>query len=161
MRALLRFIERFLELGTILTLAAICLVVGLQVVGRYVFKTTPFWTEEVSRFLFIYLVAFGAGLAVRHKSYVNLDVITSLLPPKAQKVLALAVNAIILGFLAVFFRESVDLVVKVQFQRSPVLGLPMSYPYAALLGIAGSIILFMLVDTWDICRSLKRGGDAK
>lgn len=159
MRALLKYIEKFLELGTIITLAAICLVVGLQVIGRYIFKETPFWTEEVSRFLFIYLIAFGAGLAVKHKSYVNLDVVTSLLPPRVQTLLAVLVNAIILGFMVIFIIESVDLVARVQYQRSPVLGLPMSYPYAALLGIAGSITLFLLVDTGDIFRKAQKGGD--
>lgn len=160
MKALIKYIQRFLELGTIATLAAICLVIGLQVVGRYVFREPPFWTEEVSRFLFIYLVAFGAGLAVRYKGYVNLDVITNLLPPRVQKVLALVVNTLLLGFLAVFFAESIDLVAKVQFQRSPVLGIPMSYPYSALLGISGSVILFLLVDSWEVFQSLKKGGDA-
>lgn len=159
MRAIINVIEKFLVAGTIGTLAAICLVVGLQVIGRYVFREPPFWTEEVSRFLFIYLVAFGAGLAVKYKGYVNLDVFTHMMPPAVQKLLALVVNAMLIGFLAVFFAESIDLVGKVQYQRSPVLGLSMSYPYAALLGISGSVILFLLADSWEIMRSLRKGGD--
>ena len=160
MRAIKSYIEKILIAGTITTLAAICLVVGLQVIGRYIFNEPPFWTEEVSRFLFIYLIAFGAGLAVRYKSYVNLDVFTHMLPPKAQKLMALIVNALLLGFLIIFFMESIDLVSKVQFQRSPVLNLPMSYPYGALLGISGSVILFLLVDSWEVICSLRKGGDA-
>jgi len=160
MRAIISYIEKFLVAGTITTLAAICLVVGLQVIGRYIFQEPPFWTEEVSRFLFIYLIAFGAGLAVRYKGYVNLDVFTHMLPAKVQKILALVVNALLLGFLVVFFMESIDLVSKVQFQRSPVLNLSMSYPYGALLGISGSVILFLLVDSWEVFCSLRKGGDA-
>lgn len=166
MRQIISFIEKFLEIGTILTLTAICLVVGLQVVGRYIFKETPFWTEEVARFLFVYLIAFGAGLAVRHKGYVNLDVISNLLPPKAQQAMALIANILVIGFLAIFFIESLDLVDKVQFQRSPVLGLSMSFPYAALLGIGGSVLFFLLIDCWEIiCKmqgkpcNLTRGGE--
>lgn len=160
MRAIISYIEKFLVGGTIVTLAAICLVVGLQVIGRYIFKEPPFWTEEVSRFLFIYLIAFGAGLAVKYKGYVNLDVFTHMMPPVVQKLLALVVNVLLLGFMIVFFMESIDLVSKVQYQRSPVLGLSMSYPYAALLGIAGSVVLFLLVDCWDIMCNLRKGGDA-
>lgn len=156
----MKFIEKFLEWGTIMTLVAICLVVGIQVIGRYIFKETPFWTEEVSRFLFVYLIAFGSGLVVKHKGYVNLDVLSSLMPVKIQKVMAIMVNALVIGFMAIFFMESLDLVDKVQFQHSPVLGLSMSIPYASLLGIGGSMLLFLIADSWEIFCSLRKGGDA-
>lgn len=159
MKVIIKLIERFLEAGAVLTLAAISLVVGLQVIGRYIFHEPPFWTEEVSRFLFLYMIAFGAGLAVKYKGYVNLDVVSNLLPAGVQKVLAFIVNLIVLAFMVMFFMESMSIVDKVQFQRSPVLGISMSFPYASLLGISGTVILFLLIDMWDTLRNWK-GGNA-
>jgi len=158
MKTLLGYIEKVLEWGTILTLSAICIVVGIQVVGRYIFRETPFWTEETARFLFIYLVMFGAGLAVKHKAYVNLDVVTHLLPARGQMLLALLVDIVIIAFMVIFLANTVPLVEKVSLQQSPVLQINMSYPYAALFGIGGGILLFAALDCWEIVVKMIKGG---
>jgi len=70
---------RLLELSSILSFLGLVAVVLLQVYARLFLPKSPHWTEEASRFLFIYTVSFASGLAIREKAFVNVDVFTNLL----------------------------------------------------------------------------------
>jgi TRAP-type C4-dicarboxylate transport system permease small subunit len=37
----------------------------IQVVSRVMLPQSPVWTEELSRFMLLYLTAFGCGVAIR------------------------------------------------------------------------------------------------
>ncbi|MCT4684507.1 MAG: TRAP transporter small permease subunit [Roseicyclus sp.] len=63
------------RLGTGLAFAVLIAAVLIQVVGRTVGRS-PVWSEELTRYALLYLVAFGAGLAFRSGDLVNADVIS-------------------------------------------------------------------------------------
>ena len=62
-------------------LAAIFLIVFVNVVGRYGFGSSLPWGEEVARFLMIFATFAGAGLALREGRLVSIDTLVTLLPP--------------------------------------------------------------------------------
>lgn len=68
-----KFLERTLEWTSSLCFAGLIAVVLLQVFARLFLARSPHWTEEASRFLMLYMVAFAAGLAARDRAYVNVD----------------------------------------------------------------------------------------
>ena len=73
MRKLWSLFGRVLELGSILSFLGLVGVVLLQVYARLFLPKSPHWTEEASRFLFIYTVSFASGLVVREQAFVNVD----------------------------------------------------------------------------------------
>ena len=52
--------------------AGFCLCVLVQVISRNFLPNAPSWTEELARYSFIYMVAFGVGLAALKHEFVNL-----------------------------------------------------------------------------------------
>ena len=54
-----------------------------QVIGRYVFSKAPGWTEELSRFLMLWLTMLGAAAALRSGSHLSVTSLVDALPPRA------------------------------------------------------------------------------
>jgi len=51
---------------------------------RYGFHKPPAWSIEASRFMFLWMVMFGAALVTREKSHVEIDFIANHLPLKIR-----------------------------------------------------------------------------
>ena len=64
---------------------AVCGVVLLQVLMRYLFAYPNPWSEEVSRFCFIWLSLLGASLAVERRAHFGFDQVTARLRPRARR----------------------------------------------------------------------------
>ncbi|HTU02099.1 MAG TPA: TRAP transporter small permease subunit, partial [Candidatus Sulfotelmatobacter sp.] len=65
MEALLRGMDWLLDKVTLAVLSILLLVVGLQIFARYALNHSLFWSEELARYLFIYLVFLGAAMVLR------------------------------------------------------------------------------------------------
>lgn len=127
----------------ILTIAASVMIVSifLQVVFRFVFSAPLYWTEELSRYCFVYIVFIGAAWAGRQGMHLGVDYFTSKLPENAERCLKIVMDVLILIFSAVIVFAGTG-VVPVNFrQLSPALNIPMGAVYAAIP--IGFLLLFI------------------
>jgi len=85
-----------------LTVAVLIIPVSLQIFSRYTQLIPAYiWTEEMARFLFIWMVMIGAMVGVREGSHFEVDVWPEL-GAKASAALQLAAGVFILLFAFVF-----------------------------------------------------------
>lgn len=68
-------------------LLAIVLVLLGQVFSRYVFSLSLSWPEEVSRYLFVWLVFIGSAAAIGAGESLVVDSLSELSPPRYQHIL--------------------------------------------------------------------------
>ena len=115
-----------------------------QVIMRYVFNDSFFAAEELARFLFSWFIFLSATIGVDRGMHFAMDVIVRALPARLQAGLALLVHAIVLAILAALLVEGTQLTVRNWGQLSPALGVPLSFPYAAIPLAAGVMILVVL-----------------
>lgn len=118
----------------------------IQVVARTFLPTTPNWTEEAARFLFIYMVAFAGNTAVLTDEYVGVDLLTEMFPQGVQKSLKTLVLVLLGVFSAfVFFKCVMSpqglIAITPPGMVSTALELPMKYVYFALAILFGCYIL--------------------
>ena len=112
-------------------LAILVIVVSLQVVSRYLFKSPLLWTEETARYLLLVLTFVGSSIAVRRGSNVSLDFILGKLPKKARSGLSVVSLSLELCFYAACAYLSVNMLifskgrylVSVRISRSLIYGL--------------------------------------
>ncbi|HZD52382.1 MAG TPA: TRAP transporter small permease [Woeseiaceae bacterium] len=116
-------------------MAAMVLSVTWQVVSRYVLGSPSSWTEELSRFLLIWIGLLGGSYAYHVKMHLGLDLLARKLPPGARRiqsrfihvtVIFFAVTALIGGGLRLIW-----LVWELR-QHSAALGVPMALVYCSL-----------------------------
>ena len=131
----------------LLLMTTICIVMLTQVFSRYLFNAPLTWPEELSRYLFIWVVFLGAAIAFRHKAHLGMDFITERLPLNLKGYTERIVELIILGFLILIIYIAPQVLSVTRFQTSPVLNLPMSYVYLAF-PVAGGLMIIELIDRW-------------
>lgn len=67
----------------------------LTVFTRYVLNFVPSWSEEVPRYLLVWITYLGAGLAVNYKEHISLDFFFNLMPVRARQIGAMILNVLI------------------------------------------------------------------
>lgn len=115
----------------------------LQVVARYIFQKPPSWSEELARYLFIWLVFIAASIGFKRGVHLGVDFFVSLLPPSVRKVVKIGTYAFLGFLLATVAWVGLEMIQMVNFQLSPAMRMPMSWVYAAIP--AGALLMFLEV----------------
>jgi TRAP-type C4-dicarboxylate transport system permease small subunit len=131
-KTLFRVLDQWMWAGSVASMFLLVGVVLLQVFARVALPQVPAWTEEASRFFFMWAVGFAAGPAVREQAYVDVDSFTIHMPAKLQLGLAVVIDAILTVFTAIMAYESGKLVLAVEGQTSAALIWPMWVFYASI-----------------------------
>lgn len=127
----LAFLERWLAIALTAALTGIMMA---QVILRYFFSAPLFWAEEVAVQLLVFMTLIGLSLLVRGDGLIKIDLLSRLLPPLGQKVLALLFGLLflaLLGFVAWLGWEWVARA-DVRLEMSATTQLPRWYNYAVL-----------------------------
>ncbi len=128
-----------------------------QVVSRYVFGISLSFTEEISRFLFVWVVMLGSALVMRDKSHAAITIFVDCLPKFIKKIVAIFVYFVSLSFLGLLVYHGWKLTLITHMQPAAATGIPMSCAYFAIP--AGAF--FMLVFLFEILYKeflVSRGG---
>ena len=87
--------------------SALFVIVVLAVIGRYAFGKSLTWTEEVPRYLLIWISFLGAAACVARREHVGFDVLFNALPALVRRWLGAAIGLLILGFGWIVFRYGI------------------------------------------------------
>ncbi|HSI52966.1 MAG TPA: TRAP transporter small permease [Ramlibacter sp.] len=131
MKALLDLYHRLLTWLLVATVAILIVPVTMQVVSRYTNLIPSYiWTEELSRFMFIWMVMIGAMVAVREGTHFEVDVWPDLSPRAAARLRILS-NVFVLVFALVFVFWGIKFVRFGWSQESELAELPMPFIFLA------------------------------
>ena len=141
MPRLIRLLSLLARIGAGLSFAVLIGAVLLQVGGRLA-GVSFVWTEELTRYALLYMIAFGAGLAFRTGDLVNVDAISEALPGRFPWVLrlfaALATAALALWLLPHAWRYvSIG-----RMQTAPALGIRMDLVHFTVWLMLAGLALF-------------------
>ncbi len=133
--------------------AAMSVVCFLQVIFRYVLAYPLPWSEELARYLFVWLSIFGAALAMQKRGLFGLDIFFLRLPNQVRLAVGLLIHILIAGVVLVIFFEGIVLVQKTTLQESPAMGIPMSWAYACLpIGAALMAVHLVVIFFKDVVK---------
>jgi TRAP-type C4-dicarboxylate transport system permease small subunit len=139
--------DKAIDYITIVLLVVLTYVCFHQVVARYVFSSPPSWTEEVSRYLFIWVTFLGAAIAFRTSAHLGLDFFVERFPVKLRRTSIIVINLILIAALCIICFKGIETVMAVEKQLSPALRIPMTYPYLAIP--VGSFLMLMEI-VWNL-----------
>ncbi|MFD2100456.1 TRAP transporter small permease [Flagellimonas iocasae] len=153
-------IDLFLEWILALLLGAMVLDVFWGVITRYLLDSQSSWTDELARFLLIWLSILGAAYASGKKLHIAIELLPQYLNERNQKILDIVITVVVLLFgIAVFLIGGLRYVY-ISFalgQTSPALNLPIGFVYL-VLPISGLFIMYYkLLDLFIIIKNLKNG----
>lgn len=111
--------------------------VGINVAGRFVFGFSIAWADELSRFLFIWIIFIGAALAYFRDEHISVGYLVERLPPRVAHAVELVKEILVLLIVGFILWGAWQTMV-VHPGRSALLGVPMNWvrvsvPIAAVL----------------------------
>ena len=81
MRRVINFITSdLIDYLVALTIATTSVLTITQVFLRYVANSPLFWSEELTRYLIVWLTFLGASLGIRHRGHIAIELIYRYLP---------------------------------------------------------------------------------
>lgn len=150
---LLQRIERALDAViqpiVFMGMAALIGVITLQIVSR-VFFTAVGWTEEVARFLLIWVTFLGATLAFQRGRHIAVTFVVDALPARLAQLARIAAVLVALGFMLALMVIGYRYMQIQSFQRSASLRLSMTYIYAVIPLSAAIMAWYALVDVVEL-----------
>ena len=130
----LRFLDENIEkMLCVIALALMSAVIVAQVFCRYVLNSSLSWSEELARYLFIWMIYIGISYGVKLDKHICVDAVYTFMPKSIKRGYAIVAYLLFLAF-AVFIVYYGIMVVGMQIssgQVSPAMGVPMQYVYAA------------------------------
>jgi len=135
MMRVIKFLDDHLEEVIIfLSLAAMSVIIALQVVMRYAFQSSLSWSEEIARYLFIWLIYIGISYGAKKSAHISVTATDLFLTPRGQGKVKLLASVIFLIFAVCIFYYGWEVCSKIARlgQKSAALELNMWLVYLAV-----------------------------
>jgi len=126
-------------------LAVMTIAVLLQVLFRYVLTQPLHWSEELARYLFVWISMIGASLGLQKRGHFGLEFFFQRLPEKGRVCGRFVIHLLMAAPILVILVEGVTLVRKTSLQESPAMGMSMGIAYAGLPVGAALMAVHLLV----------------
>ena len=156
--------EKYCRLSEIIykimnAICVLCLItelvsVMIMVTGRYIFNKVPSWCDQLSLMALVWMVILSITLALYKESHMRVELIDTVLPPKAINVLKYISNVIILIFSVLMTYHGSILVELTWKMKLSGFRVPQGLMYLPLV-ICGVVSVYMCI--FCIIRRIKEG----
>lgn len=153
MSAVANVLAKALEFVLAALLSVLFADLSVQIGSRFLFGRAVIWTEELSRFLLIWIVFLGAALAIHTRLHFTVELVLERLPPRVLRWWVVVMGVSLVVLVGVLLYQGVVFAELGLRSRSPSLGLPMMYVYAAVPVSMGCALIFLAAEVRRQLRS--------
>ncbi len=136
-----------LEVAVSSILVALVAVTFSQVVFRYVLQASLSWSEELARFLLMWLAALSTAYAMKTGAHFALHFVVDRTPPAVRRLIGSAVALSASAFLAVFAYQSLRFAIEVHDMLAPATRMSMAVPYSSAF-VGSTLTLYYVLVNW-------------
>lgn len=137
-------IEKIIQASLILLISTIFTITFIQVINRYIFRQSIIWIEEISVYLFIWMIFLGMSLGIKKSEHFRMTEILMRLHLKLQFLVHWITSLFILFFLIVMIISSIGLIQNTMGVVALASGIPRFYFYISITIGAFFGIIFIL-----------------
>jgi len=141
--------ENLEEVVMTILLILMALIMGIQVVSRYAFGMSLSWSEEVTRYLFIWSAFISVSLCTKKGLSIKIDQFIKLFSKRGQalfRIVTLTIEFVFFVYLVPFAYRYLVTTIK-SGQVSPACGIPMYFVQSAPL-ICFVLCVLRIVEQW-------------
>ena len=153
-------LEKIFRYTVMVLLALMVVIVFANVVSRYYLHVSLAWSEEIARFMLVWLVFLGSFLAYIQDEHLGLDILVKRFPPLLRKSVAVGANLLVIFALYAVMEGGYLMMVANFDWLSAAAEIPQGYIYAIIPICCGLMILQTLLKTYYIVtdKNLSSGG---
>lgn len=136
-----KFVDRFEEITCLIALSLSVIVLFINVILRYCFKTGLAWSDEAVRYLIIYVTMIGLGMGIRNNATIAVDLLLQLSSKASQRILHITIFAvqIMFGMVMAFASSKLLLMSWRMNEHTLAMDIPIIIPYSPLF--IGSLLV--------------------
>ena len=123
-------------------LGSLVLIMFIQVFFRYVLNNSLSWSEELAKYLFVWMTFLGAALCLRDKAHIGVDYFVSLLPGHFRHAVERFNLLVITVFSGVVAVTGFAWVVRIRGTETPALGWPLNTVFYGALPVGSVLMVF-------------------
>lgn len=129
------------------------LIVFAQVITRYLFGYTPYFGEELARYLFVWVVFLSLPLVARYGGHMCIETLTSRVHGSTLKTLNILADVFTIIFMSIMVWCGVQMVIRTSFQTSPAMMIPMSWVYSVIPFGCAIMLLYTVMNLIDVLKT--------
>lgn len=145
MAKLMGFLNKSTEVLTMSLMFAMVLVVFFQIISRAFFGTSFSWTTELARYMMIWVVFLGGGIAFQHAAHISIEALVDKLSNFWKKAVQAFVTIACIAFFVILIVTGIEFSSNSMTQTSPALQIPMGLVYLAI-PISGVLQILNVID---------------
>ena len=160
---LLSLINNLDEYFVVYAIGVMGIVLFMQVFARYVFNMPLTWSEELARYIFVWIAFIGAGYGVKNHLHIEMEALFNKFPKKVQLVLQVVLNLMSIGFFAYLIPGGIQYTTQQAGLEAIALKIPMSVDVISVPIGCVLVIIRLIIDTINVIRTKEikhsEGGD--
>lgn len=156
LKRILANVNTFTEYLVSALLVLMVVVVFLQVIFRFVLHASLPWSEELSRYILVWLSFLGAAIGVRKGAHIGVEVVVSLFPKTLKVAATLFVHAVSMVFFSLLIFYGWRILGVVGRQLSPAMEWSMAIPYSAICVGGALMFAYALEHAVDVATGNER-----
>lgn len=149
---------RGVEIILTILMGAASLIVVAQVLWRYVLHSPLGWTEQISRFAFIWIVMLGIPTIFNRNITMAFDILLGSLHGKIRTFLEVAIRVLGLAFCVFWFVAALELCISTGSRMTSGVRMPQNLLYGSQLFAAALLFLVLLKQIYEVVRDAKNPG---
>ncbi len=111
---------------------------------RQVLQNPLLWTDELARYLMIWMALIASSIALKQREHVGIKIIIQRMPTRLRKVIVFVTKLFMAYFLYILTVEGVAAALRARSQISPALRITMFWPLLSV-PLAGFFTLLQLI----------------
>ena len=127
-----------------------------QVVARYAFHNSITWSEELGKFVFVWMSFIGLAVAIRQNKHVALDLLLRKVNPQIKRIISILNNILLIVLAIAIIWSGLKMIGLPGRQFTPALQIPMTYIYY-VIPASGILMLYYVVQL--LFKAMKSGGE--
>lgn len=162
MKRIIHWLDEYLEISICVALMSIMtILIFVQVIMRKVFSNSLSWSEELARYIFIWLIYLGISYGSKIMKHLKIDAGLSLFPQKVRPYIVIVGDILFLVFAIYVMITGWNLcLMQIKLGKtSPALKLPLQYVYAAPMVGFGLAAIRQVQTIIYRSKNLKQGGN--
>lgn len=154
MEKILQAIRTGLYWVSVVAIGIMLLLIFSQVITRYFLGFTLEFSEELARYLFVWVVFLGSALIIGENGHVAVTFLYELVKGTGfALVLLIFIQLCSYAFVLLLLSQGSIMAAQMMFQTSPAMGVPMGAVYSVIPISAILMILYMVKNTQDVWKS--------
>ncbi|MDO4689712.1 MAG: TRAP transporter small permease [Fusobacterium sp.] len=156
---IVNFLDSLEEIVLVIMFALMVLVIFGQVIMRYVFNNSLSWSEELGKFLFVWISWIGISIGAKRKEHIKITMFVDKCSPRNALICEILSEAVVFGICAVTAYYGMELVISQAHINFAGIKISMSWGYLSV--VIGCIIMMLrnLIIIKSSFNSLRKGGD--